>query len=299
MSIMMLLCILILAGPEIIFIKQISEYTIHIMLFLFIMGFVFLIFNKPRLMFMSYASCAALCVFIKNESNGDLISPRENKTEKLLVSHINLSNVNDIKNLIKELKRNEPDLISFQEFTPDWQSALDTLKIEYPYSFKAVRIDPFGKAIFSKFPIEIKDTLNQNIAFDLAFVLSKTQYRFNIVSLYLTPSLDKNSLANSKLQMKNISKYVNDQNIKVIVLGEFNTVYWSEEIRAFREATNLNNSRKDVIPANLKIPYDQIFYSKDLQCVNVKDFIINKGERVGLISMFQQNINQNSQKISN
>jgi endonuclease/exonuclease/phosphatase (EEP) superfamily protein YafD len=99
--------------------------------------------------------------------------------------------------------------------------------------------------------------------------------------------------------MKNISKYVNDQNIKVIVLGEFNTVYWSDEIRAFREATNLNNSRKDVIPANLKIPYDQIFYSKDLQCVNVKDFIINKGERVGLISMFQQNINQNSHKFSN
>jgi endonuclease/exonuclease/phosphatase (EEP) superfamily protein YafD len=89
--------------------------------------------------------------------------------------------------------------------------------------------------------------------------------------------------------MKNISNYIQNQEERVIVLGDFNMVYWSEEIRNFRLASQLNNSRKDVILASMKVPYDHVFYSKNLQCVSVKDFLINRNERVGLLSVFQQN----------
>ena len=63
---------------------------------------------------------------------------------------------------------------------------------------------------------------------------------------------------------------------KTIVLGEFNMVYWSDEIRQFRETTHLRNSRKDVIPASFRAPFDHVFYAEDLQCVALKDLMLSK-----------------------
>ncbi len=238
-----------------------------------------------------FAACSVLCVFLKNESNGDFIFPKFNNTDNITVSHINLSNVDHPILFINEIKRNLPDVISIQEFTPDWAGVLSNkLKTDYPFQYESMRIDLFGKAIYSKYPIEKIDTLNGNIAFDLGVKINKNSNTYTIISPYLTPALDKNSLNIANLQMKNISSYIMQEGGRVIVLGDFNMVYWSEEIRNFREAAKLNNTRKDVVPVSLKVPYDHVFYSKNLQCVNVKDFLINRKERVGLISIFQQNI---------
>jgi endonuclease/exonuclease/phosphatase (EEP) superfamily protein YafD len=297
-AIMFLLVALIIAGPEVIFIRQMSEYLVHIMLCLFALGFMFLIVNKTRLMLISFAACSVLCVFLKNESNGDFIYPKYNNTDNITVSHINLSNVDHPLLLINEVKRNRPDVVSFQEFTPDWGGTLNSkLKDEYPYQYESMRIDLYGKAIYSKYPLVKIDTLNSDIAFDIGVRVNKNSHIYSIISPYLNPSLDKNSLNKAKLQMKNISKYVIQEAGRIIVLGDFNMVYWSEEIRNFREATQLNNSRKDVVPVSLKLPYDHVFYSKNLQCVNVKDFLINRKERVGLLSVFQQNIEVKETKL--
>lgn len=288
---MFLLVALIIAGPEVIFIRQLSEYLVHIMLGCFVLGFLFLIIDKSRMVLLCFAACSVLCVFLKNESNGDFIFPKFNNTDNITVSHINLSNVDHPILFINEIKRNLPDVISIQEFTPDWAGVLSNkLKTDYPFQYESMRIDLFGKAIYSKYPIEKIDTLNGNIAFDLGVKINKNSNTYTIISPYLTPALDKNSLNIANLQMKNISSYIMQEGGRVIVLGDFNMVYWSEEIRNFREAAKLNNTRKDVVPVSLKVPYDHVFYSKNLQCVNVKDFLINRKERVGLISIFQQNI---------
>jgi endonuclease/exonuclease/phosphatase (EEP) superfamily protein YafD len=289
-AIIALLVVLIIAGPEIIFFRQASEYLVHIMLGFLGLGFLFLLINRERLMMLSFATCATLCVFLKNESNGELLFPKTNNTESITLSHVNLSNVDHPSILFNELKRNSCDIVSFQELTPDWRGILSSsLKQDYPYSYEATRIDLFGKAIYSKYPLERIDTINKENAFDIVATINKSKNKYKIISPYLTPPLDKNSLVACKVQMKNISNYIQNQVDRVIVLGDFNMVYWSEEIRNFREASKLNNSRKDVILASMKLPYDHVFYSKNLQCVNVKDFLINRDERVGLLSVFQQN----------
>ena len=137
---------------------------------------------------------------------------------------------------------------------------------------------------------KVTDTLSRTYAFDIACTVTIHEDQYILVSTYLIPSLNNTSLTLAKSQMKNISNFVNENKTKVIVLGEFNMVYWSEEIRKFREASLLNNSRKDVIPASLKIPYDHIFYSNDLQCMSVRDLMINRNERIGLLSTFQENL---------
>lgn len=255
------------------------------------LGFIFLFTSNSRMMLMSFALSAALCVFLKNESNGELIFPKDNYTSKLNISHINLGNISDQESMIRLLMESDIEVISFQELTPEWVGYIDeALNKNYPHTYKAVRIDPFGKAIYSKFPIKILDTLNTTFAFDLLFEVSKNDQKFNIISTYLTPSLNNSSNNLARIQMKNISNVINEKLKNSIVLGEFNMVYWAQEIRNFREASKLNNSRKDVIPASLKVPYDHIFYSRDLQCLAVKDLLVNRSERVGMMTCFQKKL---------
>jgi hypothetical protein len=286
---LLVLCLIIIAGPEILFTRALSEYTYHIMLGLFVLGMIFLFINKSRAMFVSFASCAALCVFIKNESNGDFISPKENNSHKLYVHHINLSGVSDIDGLVRQILNKKSDVLSFQEVTPEWAKPLEEgLKNIYPHSYKSVRIDPFGKAIYSKYPFTITDTLNELFSFDIVAKINKTGQVFTLISPYLTPALDNNSILQARQQMKNISQYINGEDNNLIVIGDFNMAYWSQDISDFRSSCNLNNGRKDVIPVSMKVPYDQVFYSKDLQCVNVQDLFTHPGERVGITAVLQE-----------
>jgi endonuclease/exonuclease/phosphatase (EEP) superfamily protein YafD len=256
----------------------------------FALGFIFLFISFTRAMFVCFAACAALCVFIKNESNGDFVSPKENSsTQKLYIHHINLSNVTDINGLVKKILSKKSDVLSFQEVTPEWAQPLElALKNIYPHNFKAVRIDPFGKAIYSKYPFTISDTLNELFSFDIVAKVNKEGKVYTLISPYLTPALDNNSILQARQQMKNISQYVNTEDDNLIVIGDFNMVYWSQDISDFRASCDLHNGRKDVIPVSMKVPYDQVFYSKNLQCVSVQDLFINSGERVGITAVVQE-----------
>jgi hypothetical protein len=285
----LLLCLLIVAGPEVLFTRTLSEYAFHIMIMLFLCGFILFFLNKFRTMFVSFASCAVLCVFIKNESNGDFITPKENNKYKLNINHINLSSVSNIGELSKHLLKSKADVISFQEVTPEWSQILDNeLDKVYMNKYKSVRIDPFGKAIYSKYPFEICDTINKELSFDVVGKIRKNGKIYTLISSYLTPALDKNSLTKAKQQMKNISNYINSNDESAIVLGDFNMVYWAQEISDFRESCRLSNGRKDVIPVAMKVPYDQVFYTKDIQCVSVQDLFISENERVGLSTIVQE-----------
>ena len=124
---------LIIAGPEVIFVKQLSEYLVHIMLGLFGLGFVFLFTDHSKLMLVSFAACAVLCVFLKNESNGELVYPKDNYSGKIIVSHINLSNVVQKEEMLQMLNEGHIDILSFQEMTPEWNKYLkNSLKQKFP-----------------------------------------------------------------------------------------------------------------------------------------------------------------------
>jgi endonuclease/exonuclease/phosphatase (EEP) superfamily protein YafD len=284
---MFFLVLLILAGPEVIIVKQISEFAMHIMFFFFGLAFLFMILGYDRLVLLSFGLTATLCVFLKNGPNEEFFTVRENFEEKISLAHINLSNIASKEKMIDALASSNIDVVSFQEYTPEWIELKDKIKTWFPYSKEALRIDPYGKIIFSKYPIHTFDTINRQVASDIKFEIVKNNHTFNIISTYLVPSINANSLAKAKKQLEQLNYEITKTPNSTIVLGEFNMVYWSNELKDFKEKSKLQNSRRDVIPVSLKVPYDHIYYSKDIQCVQMKDMIINRKERIGLISVFQ------------
>lgn len=248
-----------------------------------------LVFRKHKVMFTGLACTAAMCIFLINASNSELKLPTSNTKTKVSVAHLNLSNIaSDIQKVVNQFKSDSIDLISFQELTPDWHPLLEELLAkDYPYNSSLVRIDPFGMAVYSKYPFILKDTFMVEEKPGLNVVLKKENCQFDVFSSYLIPALDKMSRLKASNQLTSIASKVNESNLPVIALGEYNMVYWTNEIRTFRTKTDLRNSRRDLVQGNLRVPYDHIFFSGQLECIKFEEIWDEEQNYVGIQGVYQ------------
>jgi endonuclease/exonuclease/phosphatase family metal-dependent hydrolase len=290
----------VMLSSQVPFIRRISEYSVHIMLGMFGFSILALIFDKTKIMFAGLACTAALCIFLKDASNNTLKLPQENTEEKLNVAHINLSNItfefNELRSLLNEEKI---DLVSFQELTPDWNMVLHgLLQIDFPYSKSEVRIDPYGMALFSRIPFKSTEVFKCKDKPNLKSTIEKDGKAFQIICSYLTPALDQKSIEAASAQLTRIAEEIKKSEHPLIALGEFNMVYWTNEIREFRSDTKLTNSRRGLSDGNLRVPYDHIFFSEGLECTEFKEMKDEDQNYIGIMGKYQLRDIEDDSKLS-
>lgn len=280
---------IVLMAPQVPVIRKVSEYSVHIMLGMLLFSMLSLVFSKTKVMFSGLICTAALCIFLKNASHHNLKLPEENTEQKLNVAHVNLGNITFDFNSILEILNNENiDIVSFQEFNPYWKTILtDQLSDQFPYSSLEVRIDPYGLALYSREPFIAADTFLCDGIPNMSVVVEKEEKYFQVISSYLTPALDRKSLRLAAQQLDVIANKINDSDMPLIALGEYNMVYWTNEIRGFRAKTNLQNSRRDLIDGNLRVPYDHIFFSNGLECTQFKEIKDQSQNYIGIMGTYQ------------
>lgn len=281
---------IVMLAPQVSLIRKVSEYSVHIMLGMFVFSMLAMVVGKSKIMFTSLACTAALCVFLKNASLDAFNYSDVNKEIKLNVAHINLGNITFelFDNIIKILNDEDIDVVSFQELTPNWDTILvDELKEKFPYYSHEVRIDPYGLAVFSKIPIIVSDTFQCHGIPNLNIVVEKENEKFQVISSYLTPALDNKSLIMAAQQLGIIAEKVKSSDWPLLALGEYNMVYWTNEIRNFRAKTDLQNSRRDLVDGNLRVPYDHIFFSNSLECTQFKEMKDISQNYIGIMGTYQ------------
>jgi len=270
-------------------IRSLGEYSAHLMLGMLAASIFFMLLDKRTIMFASLACTAALALWLKNASNTDLKLPVINQEVKLKVAHVNLSNVDDrLDELVGIMEEENVDVISFQELTPDWTQLLrDELSMAFPHRTENVRIDPYGIALYSKYPMKHQDTILADGIPSVCLEIENGGEVFHVISSYLTPALDSKSIEKATSQLSRIKKEIQEKGDRVIALGEYNMVYWAQEIREFRSDTKLKNSRRDISQGNLRVPYDHIFFTEDLECTNFSEIIGNNQKYLGILGMYQ------------
>ena len=268
--------------------ESIQDHLVHILFFLLISGIFGLVISNNTILYVSFGCAAALALFLKSASNNELKNPLATNEDKFILAHINLSVITDegvVKNLMLDP---EIDAVSVQEYTPDWAMLMPVLlDTSYKYSHQNVRMDLYGKAVFSKHPIHLVDSLNFDDIPNIDVNILKKNKTYRLLSTYLTPALDNASKSKAKTQFKALKEKINKTAENIIVSGEFNQVYWSNDILTFRNETGLLNSRRNVNPSTFKMPYDHIFYSSDMECFNFTELNDNQGNHIGSKASFQ------------
>lgn len=281
--------ILVIFPPESAFFKKISEFAVPIIFFYTALGFLFFLTDNTRLLVVSFCCAAIISLFIKNFSNSELVYATKKAKTEISIAHINLINfqgkVDSLLNLVQEL---DPDIICFQEVNPGWAELLSQKLLgKYPSTASLVRIDAFGKMIFLKFAYTRLDTIYYDQIPDLDIHLIKNNHTFHVICSQIVPSYAGYSGLSSRDHLTSLANYVKSIKHPVILAGEFNQVYWSQEMRNFKDLTKLNNSRKSLSMLLKVVPYEHIFFSSEFECSGLEELSDEVSNHIGLFGMFQ------------
>lgn len=285
--------------PNYFFFKMGSRFAVQIMIGYLLLAVFFLFFKQTRLMFTSFACCAGLCLFLKHSSNATIARPTQTNEEIVKVAHFNIAASNeDIKETITSILTTDADLISIQEVTPDWHEILqESLAKKYPYSNAIVRFDPFGIAVYSKYPFQNLDTLVYEGIPNLTGTI-KTEGKgksIHFISAHTTPPLFSSAYDKMKIQLDMIGEYAKKIDAPVITLGDFHAPPWWGEIQDLKDVAQLQDSRRSAtygFSDVFQTPVDYIFYSNQLTCIDFKAVLnSNTSHHLGIQGVYQFNSN--------
>lgn len=268
-----------------------ANYAIQIMLFYLFLALLFLILKQRRLMFISFGCCAILCVFLKHSLNIEeheaksqlpsSISPPDTTTT-IKIAHFNLTDAGeDIGMTLQNMLETNGDIISIQEVTLDWIDTLESFfKPAYPHYIIIPDLGMFGNAIFSKHDFIALDTFYFQEIPNLAgaLYLEETNEKVAFISTHTYPVFNSTDAKRLNAHLDTIQNYIQKIEEPLLVFGNFNVVPWSAEIRDFRNATNLLDSRQGFMPIYpdgsltfFDVPFNHIFYSDQLKCLTFEN----------------------------
>ena len=297
-SLLMLGTIFSVYTPDLFLFRVGAQFAVQFMYLCLILGFLFLFLRSTNLMFMSFAACALLCIFLKasfHDTEQAAFYPKLNGEPYFKVAHFNVGSTSQSpRDMIQTILNTEADIVAIQELTYDWNIFLEnSLTQKYPHSESIVRLDFKGLALYSKYPLTQIDTFDFEDTPNIFGSVQIDNKHEDVFFVYANTEPPVNASAYSKIRrhLMYIADMVGKPDAPVLTLGAYNVVPWSQELKSFRTLTGLSNGRRDfsINPANtlLQVPTDHILHSRELECVDFEPLSDSGGDYIGVLGEFQ------------
>lgn len=288
-ALVMLVTTTALVSSESAALRQINDYTAHITYSLLALGLIALIVRLPQLMATSLACCALMCIYLKDAGNDNLRFATISEGEQLTVGQFNLSSVNtDYPEMLRAIEDSDVDILSFQEVDPRWSTMLQRdLSQQYNYNHTVARIDPYGLALYSRVPLYNIDTFHTGSFPHMTASILMDEQSMTVISSYVTPALDAASNKIAREQLQDIRDWVRAQRRPCIAVGDYNMVYWTSDLKDFKNEATLVQSRRESTPSFTDLPQEHIFYSRDLECTSFGHLYTDEKTYVGVQGTYQ------------
>ena len=217
---------------------------------------------------------------------------------KLKIAHFNVLKFNSAKQaIIATIISSDADVVSLQETDEKWTKEIEkAVKKEYPYSiYFPSDVCCIGISLLSKQPL-----YNENISFHGGLPNIEADLIFNdvvthIITSHTSSPISRSNLNNRNTHLKDLSDHVTKIDSPTIVIGDFNTVPWDNNLVDFKADTQLKDSRKkyeSTFPSffgKIGIPIDYIFHSNEISCVSFKTIKIKGSDHLGIIGEYAMN----------
>jgi endonuclease/exonuclease/phosphatase (EEP) superfamily protein YafD len=296
-GILLLPAVLVIFAPAVYSFKWFVDYSLQVMFLYLGLGFIFLFLTRNYWLSLSWGACIFLCMFLKYTSNQAFSFEKPSGGEIITVANYNISFVDSIQNIIHCIQKDNAELVSIQEVTPDLDTFLrSALKDKYPFHFSLKRADFYGMLIFSSMPFEKIDTFQYD---NIPNVYGKLKVEgnadgFGFIVSYCPPSFSSQTYLQLKAHLKVIAQHAKDESGAIIAMGTYNTVPWAPEVQDFKRIARLNDSRLGIAPTAasssnplFQIPVDHIFHSDKLKCTNFRVLSYNENAHLGIEGSFE------------
>ena len=242
------------------------------------------------LLFLKRFWASVICVFVCIVFTADILSScnhcnailkdRSQIRNKLRLISFNISYENPVENFknIREMILSEkPDIVLFQEFSPQMQDKIKTLRSIFPYSTELNKPKgPFDSLILSKHPLT-NTKVDDNHVVITNLILNEAE--ISIVGIHLLPGGTQENFNYTLQQINYLKTILSNTSKNLILLGDLNMTSTSKRFANFLEETNLYTytSYKNItstwpafVPNFLGIQIDHVLFSNNFKMVDKK-----------------------------
>jgi len=242
------------------------------------------------LLFLKRFWASVICIFVCIVFAADILSScnhcnavLKNGSQirnKLRLISFNISYENSIENfenMREMILLEKPDIVQFQEISPQMQDKIKTLRSIFPYSAGLNKPKgPFDSLILSKHPLT-NTKVGDNHVVITNLILNEA--KISIVGIHLFTGESKKNFNNALQQISYLKTIVSNTNKNLILLGDLNMSSTSKRFAKFLKETNLYTytSYKNItstwpafMPNLLGIQIDHILFSNNFKMVDKK-----------------------------
>ena len=230
---------------------------------------------------------------------------------KIMVSNVLTPN-DETQKLVDLVKDKQPDILITLETDKKWETALNQIEADYPYTVKVPLDNLYGMHLYSKLEL-INPEVKYLIIEDIPSI--HTQMRLQggqIIWLYclhpMPPSpteADKSTTRDAELLM--VGKHIKENNQTAILAGDLNDVAWSKTTRRFQRISGLLDpriGRHFINTFHVKYPFlrwalDHIFHSACFTVVDIKRMPSIGSDHFPVMTTLQYEPEQASKQQSN
>ncbi|WP_029034870.1 endonuclease/exonuclease/phosphatase family protein [Salinimicrobium terrae] len=187
--------------------------------------------------------------------------------------------------VVREIFRQDPDLLIFTETNTTWQNELrKRLKdFDYDYRMEMPLNNTYGMLVYSRLELlepQIRFLLEDSIPSMHAKVVLPSREVIQLHVIHPTPPMPPHdgSSTDRDAQMMMVAKMAKESKHPVIVAGDFNDVAWSETTQLFQEVSGLLDPRVGRGLFNtynadswlMRWPLDHLFVSHEFRMVKME-----------------------------
>ncbi|MDP2323380.1 MAG: endonuclease/exonuclease/phosphatase family protein [Gammaproteobacteria bacterium] len=179
------------------------------------------------------------------------------------------------------LERQFPDLLVLSEVTPRWHEKLRELEQTYPYFAIRTRLNPWGIAVYSKYPLqEVEDLdLGDDRSSHLRVLVQLPDGLAEVYAVHLASPPSPRQARQRNTQMRRLAERIAsaDPALPKIVAGDFNSTPFSPFFQDLLRDARLTDGRRPfglhatwpTWPVPLWIPIDHCLVSNDVTVTRV------------------------------
>ena len=194
-------------------------------------------------------------------------------TARAMLINVNTSNTNHAL-VLSSIRSHAPDFVFLEEVDPRWMAGLKPLDSDYPHSFSHPRMDNFGVAFYSRYPLLKSSILDVGDAGNPSLLVGceLAGRAFYILGVHTLPPVNAAYVRFRDTQLARIPGVLKTLDAPVLLLGDLNATPWSYPFRRLMRESGLRDASRGLgyrptWPDGMllmQIPIDHCLHSPEL-----------------------------------